>query len=130
MPARTKLSDTAGPAAVAAAVPVSTKIPAPIMAPMPSVIKFSAPSDRLSVCAPVSLASWFNVDRALMRKSLDMYEGLPPQESVTDSLQLERILPFGETRRDKQGYLAGQAPGPARSEERRVGKACRSQRAQ
>ena len=44
----------AGPAYCAAAVPVSTKIPAPMIAPMPSVVRFSAPSARLSVCSAPS----------------------------------------------------------------------------
>src|ERR1017187_2496282 len=88
-------------------------MPAPMMAPMPRVIRFIAPSERFRESSPCSPASSESIDIGLTRSSLDMYEGLPPQESVTDSLQLERILPFGETRRDTQGYLAGQAPGPA-----------------
>src|SRR5690348_17444479 len=38
-----------GPANCAAAVPVITKIPAPITAPMPSIVKLKAPNDRRSV---------------------------------------------------------------------------------
>src|SRR5882762_1790161 len=48
---------TAGPACSAAAWPVSTKIPAPMMAPMPSVIRLSGVSARFSWCSPASLAS-------------------------------------------------------------------------
>src|SRR5690348_14773972 len=40
---------SAGPANCAAAVPVITKIPAPITAPMPSIVKLNAPNDRRSV---------------------------------------------------------------------------------
>jgi hypothetical protein len=43
----TKESNTAGPAFRAAAVPVSTKMPVPIMAPMPSVVRFNGPKARL-----------------------------------------------------------------------------------
>ena len=42
----------AGPANCAAAVPVSTKMPAPMMAPMPRVIRLMGPSARLSVWPP------------------------------------------------------------------------------
>ena len=47
----------AGPAVCAAAVPVSTKMPAPMMAPMPSIVRLSAPSARLSVTASPSAAA-------------------------------------------------------------------------
>ena len=47
----------AGPAYCAAACPVSTKIPAPMMAPIPRVIRLMGPRARLSVCAPSSPAS-------------------------------------------------------------------------
>ena len=75
MPASTKLSATAGPACRAAACPVSTNIPAPITAPMPSVIRFTAPSDRFSVCSPCSPASCDSIDMGLIRSSLDMERG-------------------------------------------------------
>jgi hypothetical protein len=38
----------AGPAHWAAALPVSTKMPVPMMQPMPSRTRFSAPSERFS----------------------------------------------------------------------------------
>src|SRR3990170_232161 len=50
-------SVTAGPACSAAAMPVSTKIPAPMMAPMPSMVRLTAPSARLSEPSPVASAS-------------------------------------------------------------------------
>src|SRR5258708_31417039 len=77
-PATTKLSATAGPACSAAACPVSVKMPAPITAPMPSVIRLSALSERLSVCSPCSAASCVSVDIGLIRRSLDMNEATPP----------------------------------------------------
>src|ERR1035438_1422347 len=54
MPASAKERITAGPAFWAAAVPVSTKMPVPMMQPMPSKTKLSGPSARwrlLSVSA-------------------------------------------------------------------------------
>src|SRR5580692_1404922 len=48
MPATTNDSTTAGPALSAAAWPVSTKIPVPMMAPTPSSMRSIAPSARLS----------------------------------------------------------------------------------
>jgi hypothetical protein len=46
----------AGPAWSAAAWPVRTKMPAPMMAPMPRVVRFSGPRDRFSECSPTSSA--------------------------------------------------------------------------
>src|SRR6266550_3307032 len=57
MPTRAIEIGTAGPACSAAAWPVRTKMPAPMMAPMPSVIKLSGVSARFSWCSPASLAS-------------------------------------------------------------------------
>src|SRR3954468_20886469 len=62
----------AGPAYCAAALPVRTKIPAPMMAPMPSVVRLSGPRARLSPCV-VSEASASSVVTGLRRISrLDM----------------------------------------------------------
>src|SRR5881397_3763741 len=62
MPASTNASTTAGPAFCAATVPVSTKMPVPMMAPIPSMVRLSAPRARLrlwsvsaSVCRSVTL---------------------------------------------------------------------------
>src|SRR5436309_3555225 len=62
MPASTNESTTAGPAFCAATVPVSTKMPVPMIAPMPSAVRFTAPSTRLrlwsvsaSTCRSVTL---------------------------------------------------------------------------
>ena len=69
-PAMTNESTIAGPANCAAAVPVSTKIPAPIIAPMPSVIRFTGPSARFSECSCVSAASAIIVLIGFVAKSL------------------------------------------------------------
>src|SRR5450755_3652190 len=78
MPAKTKLRATAGPAWSAAAWPVSTKIPAPMMAPMPSVMRLTGPRERLSVFSPTSLASLVSVERGLVARSLGIGQEHPP----------------------------------------------------
>src|SRR2546428_3355729 len=50
----------AGPVYCAAASPVRTKMPVPMMAPMPSVTRLIGPSTRLSECSPVLAASTFS----------------------------------------------------------------------
>src|ERR1700716_3186295 len=57
---------TAGPACSAAAWPVSTKMPAPMMAPMPNVIRFKGPSARFSWCSPTESPSARNVGMDLV----------------------------------------------------------------
>src|SRR5690349_17874420 len=60
MPPRMNESMMAGPAYPAAAWPVSTKMPAPMIAPMPSVIRFNALKARFSPCSlsAASALSW------------------------------------------------------------------------
>ncbi len=70
MPAMTNESTIAGPANWAAAVPVNTKMPAPIIAPIPRVIKFTGPSARFSECSLVSAASAMIVLIGFVDKSL------------------------------------------------------------
>ena len=60
MPASTIESTIAGPACSAAASPVNTKIPVPMMAPMPSVTRLRGPRTRFSECSPVAAASAFS----------------------------------------------------------------------
>src|SRR5512146_1127645 len=57
MPTRAIEIGTARPAYNAAAWPVSTKIPAPMMAPTPSVTRLNGPRVRLSDVSPVASAS-------------------------------------------------------------------------
>src|SRR3989442_4381359 len=57
MPASTIESTIAGPACCAAASPVSTKMPVPMIAPMPSVTRLRGPSTRFRECSPVAAAS-------------------------------------------------------------------------
>src|SRR5882762_3434044 len=64
----------AGPAYSDAAEPVSTKIPAPMIAPMPSVTRFTGPSARFRLCSPVSDASFIKVSSDLVAN-----KGLPMQ---------------------------------------------------
>src|SRR5438067_2051884 len=53
-PATTRMISPFGPSCPAAAVPIAPKIPAPITAPIASMIKSPAPSVRLRLCAPVA----------------------------------------------------------------------------
>src|SRR6266436_6984305 len=64
----------AGPAYSDAAEPVSTKIPAPMIAPIPSVTRFTGPRARLRLCSPVSAASFIKVSSDLVAN-----KGLPMQ---------------------------------------------------
>ena len=57
MPTRIIEIQTAGPACSAAAWPVRTKMPAPMIAPIPRVTRFRGPRARCSECSPVSSAS-------------------------------------------------------------------------
>src|SRR5512143_3392974 len=57
MPTRAIEIGTAGPAYNAAAWPVSTKIPAPMTAPTPSVTRLKGPRVRLRDLSPVASAS-------------------------------------------------------------------------
>src|SRR5512146_2112218 len=61
---------TPGPAYCAAAVPVSTKMPAPMIAPIPSRVRLSAPSARFSVCVPSAPASSCNTARLFVANKL------------------------------------------------------------
>src|SRR5437870_236475 len=49
---------------------VSTKMPLPIIAPMPSEIRLVAPKARLRLCSPVSLASFMIMPRGFFAKRL------------------------------------------------------------
>src|SRR5205823_13152872 len=70
----------AGPANCAAACPVITKIPAPMMAPIPSVTKLRGPSARLRLCSPDSLASFISVSIGFVAN-----KGLPMQLLLSQS---------------------------------------------
>ena len=59
----------AGPAKLAAAVPVSTKMPAPITEPMPRVVRLKAPRPRLSEFLPSSLACANSTSSGFLVKS-------------------------------------------------------------
>ena len=66
----TKESTTAGPACVAAAWPVSTKMPAPMMPPIPIITRFVADKDRFSVPSPEAVASFCRAAMLLRAKGL------------------------------------------------------------
>ena len=76
MPARIIDSTIAGPAYCAAAWPVSTKMPVPMMAPMPSVTRLIGPSTRFSECSPVAAASAFSCSIDFVRSRCELIQ--PP----------------------------------------------------
>src|SRR6478672_10630809 len=98
-----KESAIPGPAFAAAACPVSTKIPAPIIAPIPRVVRLTADSVRFSVCSPVVPASAFSsaidflMNRFAIQASLqDVVQtgkGLANAEPGMDRLTLLRSSP-------------------------------------
>jgi len=57
-------------------------MPAPITAPIPSVTRLTAPSERFNVCSPCSPASSVSIDMGLMRSSLDINERFPPWQTI------------------------------------------------
>src|SRR5258708_12302616 len=63
-----------GPAYSDAAEPVSTKMPAPMIAPIPSVTRFTGPRARLRLCSPVAEASFISVSSDFVAN-----KGLPMQ---------------------------------------------------
>src|SRR5436190_3095240 len=56
----------AGPVCEAAASPVSTKMPVPMMAPTPKVTRLTGPSTRLRLCSPAWPASAFSCSMGLV----------------------------------------------------------------
>src|SRR5262245_38010761 len=69
-----KASTTEGPARSAIAAPVRTNNPAPMIAPMPSMIRLTGPSVRFRVCSPASPASLSSVSSGFFAN-----KGLPMQ---------------------------------------------------
>ena len=76
MPATTNDSSTAGPAWSAAALPVRTKMPAPMMQPTPSSSRFHLPSVRFSSLVAVSRWTCAIDLRANMRSSTPRRGGM------------------------------------------------------
>jgi hypothetical protein len=79
MPPSTKDSMIPGPAYWAAAVPVRTKMPAPMIAPMPIAVIERAPSDFESCCSPSPLSTMSSTDLRPIR----------PDDSIAPSFQIE-----------------------------------------
>src|ERR1700677_4952384 len=55
-------------------------MPEPMIAPMPSVTRLTAPNDRFSVCSPCSPASSVSIDIGLTRSRFDSKDRLPPRQ--------------------------------------------------
>src|SRR5580700_3123054 len=54
-------------------------MPAPMIAPLPSVTRFIAPSERFRVCSPCSPASRVSIDMGLTRSRFDSKDRFPPK---------------------------------------------------
>src|SRR5438876_7719030 len=80
----------AGPANCAAACPVMTKIPAPMMAPIPNVTRLIGPRARFRQCSPDSPASFISVSIGFVAN-----KGLPMQLLLSESVGLLYPCPFG-----------------------------------
>src|SRR5687768_9189872 len=78
MPASTNDSDTAGPALVAAAIPVSTKMPVPMMTPIPNTVRSQADRSFLSWCSDSSVS--------LIDCSIDLVHSTPMSPSPPSPL--------------------------------------------
>src|SRR4029078_10732635 len=83
MPPSTKESAIAGPALVAAAWPVSTKMPAPMMQPIPREIRLHAESVRFKGTPPWVTKAWTSVSSAsALSTAIDflakIFDTLPP----------------------------------------------------
>ena len=96
MPPSTNESEIAGPAFSAAACPVSTKKPAPITAPMPSMTRLVAVSVRFRPC------SWLSAASALR----------PAMDLRTHRLAIGRCLSFGSGSAIRKRRAVGKR-GPA-----------------
>src|SRR6185437_14163031 len=109
IPAMMKERTIAGPAAVAATGPVRTKIPVPMMAPMPRVTRFTGPSERLSECSPVSEASAMITLSGFLANSWLAIHSLPDSNAnrlgISDSVC--RCVPAA--RHHAPNYVDGQA---------------------
>jgi hypothetical protein len=90
MPATTNDSEIAGPALVAAAMPVSTKIPVPMITPMPKTVRSQADSSFLSRCSGSSV-SWIDCSIDLVR-STSMPWHLP-QPPTAETRRLRPVPP-------------------------------------
>src|SRR5713226_7623787 len=89
----------AGPAYRAAAAPVSTKMPAPMMAPIPSVTRLTGPRALLRLCSPVSAASFISVlIDFVANKGLPMQLLLPgmPTNLVVNIVGAQQAAPLQE----------------------------------
>src|SRR5258708_2102152 len=106
MPPTTNERATAGPAFLAAAAPVYAKNPAPMMAPMPRVVRFNADKDRLSPCSSLYAAS-------ALRESIDF---LPHRFAINTSLWDDSKKTTTHPRAGSDGGASGMGRDSERAE--------------
>src|SRR5262249_36459259 len=101
MPPSTNESATAGPAYEAAACPVSTKMPAPMIAPMPSETRFIAESVRFNECSPLVSASAFKaaIDFLTNRFAIQCLQVVWKRFRTTNDERLNAELQMTDERR-------------------------------
>src|SRR5262245_48233837 len=133
MPPRVNDKTTAGPAYFAAATPVSTKMPAPMIAPTPRVVRLKAESARrrpasCSVASACSCAIVFLAKSGFMGLSLSRDPQVDGRAGEDAREACQRLLsrPRGheETRRNRQSgeHVEGGQPwvGPRAVWPRRI----------
>ena len=100
MPATTNEIVSDGPARVADATPVRTKIPVPMIAPMPMAVSAHGPSERLQ---PVFLIGAFGEDRCQRLYSRQHAEPVPSVRPVFEALPGNSQLPENGQYRERAG---------------------------
>ena len=88
MPATTNESVSAGPARVAEATPVRTKMPVPMIAPMPIAVSAHGPSDRLR--PPSSFAPSARIRASGFTRCNSMCPGYRPRPATPSADEADR----------------------------------------
>src|SRR5690348_13222706 len=102
----------AGPANCAAAAPVSTKMPAPMIAPIPSVMRLVAPKARFRPCSSPDSASFTRASSDFVAIRLAIQFGSPTKRDGSRSGRGARDQPRPqEIHRDADQYDDQSRPG-------------------
>src|SRR5216683_1007719 len=128
-PARMNESTTAGPEFKAATVPVRTKIPVPMIAPMPSIVRLSAPRARFrlwsvsaSACRSVTLFRRNRFMRTPFAKGDESTARDAPRFARAGDLSIET----GVSVRRSVAHLHAQGPRTRYRHGSKVANQCRS----
>src|SRR5581483_6059125 len=112
MPATTNESVSDGPAFVADATPVSTKMPVPMIAPMPIAVSAHGPSDRLRACSLCSSPPSARIrERGLTRSNSCMLRTEIHPRRPTPWFFAAAVPPYGlPNERNGQGVPVRKSP--------------------